>query len=113
LAGEGVTDNVTPFPPREAGPDEFLFKYHELDRVLIDNHEIPHLRGSRSPDGRKVMLCLDNRFLLELPADIAKEVAAFAANALAIGQGYPWYGAKSKEQPFAPTAAGLGSVPTA
>jgi len=111
-------DNVTQFPPRakqEAGDDplEFLFAYHEMDRVLIADHEIKRLRGKRSADGASVMLLLDDRFMLEVPSNIARDVAGFVANALAIGEGYPWYGATTKERPFAPTAIGLGPVPTA
>lgn len=110
-------DNVTPFTPRpQRNPDEdpleFLFTYHEMDRVLIAGYEIKRLRGKRSPDGATVMFLLDDRFLLEVPNSVARDVAGFVANALAIGEGYPWYGAATKDRPFAPTAIGLGSIPT-
>jgi len=108
--------NVTDFPARQVEGDdplEFLFAYHEMDRVLIDGHAIDHLRGKRALDGSTVTFLLDGRFMLEVPNEVARDVAGFVANALAIGAGYPWYGAKSKDRPFAPTAIGFGSVPEA
>lgn len=97
-------DNVTEFPAPAAQP-EFLFAYHEMDRVQIEGRIIPHLTGSRNGD--MVTLCVDRRFNVDFPADIARQAAWLIAQALAVGAGYPHLGATSKDMPFAPIATEL------
>lgn len=99
-----MTDNVTQFPPPEPQP-EFLFAYHEMDRVQIEGRLIPQLRGFRNGD--KVTLVVDGRFSIDFPEDIARGAAWLLAQALAVGAGYPHLGATSKDQPFAPICTGL------
>lgn len=94
--------DVTQFPPPEPQP-EFLFTYHEMDRVVIEGRQIPGLRGMRQGD--VVTLCVDGRFMVDFPADIARQAAWLIAQALAVGAGYPHLGADSKDQPFAPTCS--------
>ncbi len=94
-------DNVVQLPPLTE-PPEWIIGPFESWRVVIDGRMIPRLNAFRQTDGR-VTLILDGRFLLDLPSDgIARRVADFVANALAIGAGYPWMGADGKEMPFAP-----------
>lgn len=95
---------ITDFPAPEAAP-EFLFKYHEMDRVIIDGREIPRLRGMRN--GSVVTLIVDNRFSIDFPEEIARGAAWLLAQALAVGAGYPHLGAADKTRPFAPQVSEL------
>lgn len=91
---------VTDFPP-PAPKRELLHGPFEEWRVVLDGFQIPFLTGRKQPDGR-VWLELDHRFAGEFSEEDAWQVAHLVANALAIGAGYPWYGAPSKDHPFAP-----------
>ena len=97
-------DNVTDFPA-PAAPPEFLFAYHEMDRVQIEGRIIPRLRGFRHGD--MVTLCVDGRFCVDFPAAIGRQAAWLVAQALAVGAGYPHLGATSKDMPFAAIATEL------
>lgn len=96
--------DITAFPEPPAQP-EFLFAYHEMDRVEIEGRIIPGLRGMRHGD--MVTLCVDGRFCVDFPAAVARQAAWLVAQALAVGAGYPHLGATSKERPFAPIATEL------
>ena len=91
--------NVTHLPPPEA-PPEFLFPYHEMDRVIIEGRQIPGLRGMRNGD--TITLIVDGRFSVDFPASIALNAAWLLAQALAIGAGYSHLGATERSAPFAP-----------
>lgn len=68
--------------------------------VIVDGRVIPRLRMHDLGDN--IELVLDNRFGITIPRDYAYQVAWGLANALAIGEGYPFLGAESKDRPFAP-----------
>lgn len=71
-----------------------------MHTVIVDGRAIPRLRMLRKGD--MVSFTLDGRFGLDVPKEHATSVAWFVANAMAIGEGYPWLGAESKSRPFAP-----------
>jgi hypothetical protein len=103
-------DNVTHLPDPPKRPDWIVGPFEEW-RVIIDGRMIPRLNARRLSSGG-VSLLLDKRFILDIPDEgLAYQVASFVANALAIGEGYPWSGAETKSQPFAPQAHALDSVP--
>src|ERR1700749_2961178 len=93
-----MTDNVIDFPNAEApdiwGPE---VRGHKL---LLEGRAIPNIRILKSPRG--VEAILDGRFSYEFPDEWAYLALHFAANAMAIGAGYPFLGADTKDQPFAP-----------
>jgi hypothetical protein len=95
---------ITDFPAPSV-PPEFLFAYHEMDRVEIEGRIIPRLRGMRHGD--LVTLEVDGRFCVDFPTDIARQAAWLVAQALAVGAGYPHLGATSKDMPFAAIATEL------
>lgn len=97
--------------PEQKRPEWIVGPFEEY-RVIVDGRMIPRLGAVRQDDGG-VVLFLDNRFMLRVPEEgLAYQVAAFVANALAIGEGYPFAGAESKSRPFAPLAAAVdpGSI---
>lgn len=98
-------DNIVKFPPRDA--PEFLVGPFREWRVVVDGRMIPGLTGCRDGDDR-TCLVLDHRFGLTVPNEYAYGVASFVANALAIGAGYPWYGAETKDRPFAARSMQFG-----
>lgn len=102
-------DNIVTLPEKKKL--EWIVGPFEEWRVVIDGRMIPKLTAYRQTDGR-VTLSLDHRFIIDLPDEgLAYQVAAFAANAMAIGKGYPWSGAESKQQPFAPQAHAIEKAP--
>lgn len=74
--------------------------------VIIDGRAIPNL--TMHDHGERVSFILDGRFGFEFPREWAHQAAAFAAQAMAIGAGYPWLGAASRDRPFAPQVACIG-----
>ena len=78
--------------------------------VVVEGREIPRL-VLRDHGGDHVSFTLDGRFGLDVPRDLAHPVASFVANAMAIGAGYPWLGAETKDRPFAPRLMQLGGDP--
>lgn len=89
-----------PTPIRPARP-ELLIGPFEAYKVVVEGRAIPNMTGFK--EGDKTFLILDNRLSIGVPHDLAPTVAWFAANAMAIGQGYTHLGATSKDaSPFAP-----------
>ena len=72
----------------------------ETYAVVLGGRLIPRLAAR--VDGADVVLSLDNRLALTVPADMAYQVADFVANALAIGAGYSGHDAETADKPFAP-----------
>lgn len=68
--------------------------------VLVHGRVIPKLTAIRR--NGTVVFTLDQRFGLEVPDEFALPVAAFVAQAMAIGAGYPSASAESRDKPFAP-----------
>ena len=97
--------NVTDFPnssdPIRAmkGPQQSGYQ------VIVEGRAIPKL--TMIDDGPVISLILDGRFCVPVPRDLAPQVAWLVANALAIGEGYPFLGSASKERPFAPEVRGI------
>lgn len=77
--------------------------------VIVDGREIPRL--TMRERGDNIELTVDHRFSVDFPRDIAPQAAWLIAQALAIGAGYPWLGAQTKDRPFAPQVAMLGAKP--
>lgn len=73
-----------------------------IHEVSVDGRIIPRLECRR--DGEIITFVLDRRFAIDVPHTLAIPFAYFVANALAIGAGYPWCGAESRDMPFAPKA---------
>lgn len=74
--------------------------------VFIDGRKIPNMLVRLHKEN--VELQLDGRFVYIFPdKPTARLAASLAANAMAIGMGYPCMGATSKDMPFAPEVIGL------
>jgi hypothetical protein len=99
-----------PAPPKQ--PDLLVGPFEEW-RVMVEGRIIPRLTGHRQEDGR-ITLIVDRRFMADFAPDVARQAAWLIAQALAVGAGYPWLGATSKDKPFAPQAAEIlpGDVQT-
>jgi hypothetical protein len=95
--------NVVDFPKQEIpdmkGPERTGYS------VIIDNRKIPKLH--MYDRGDSVEFILDGRLAFEFPSDLAYHAATFAANAMAIGAGFAFLGAETKERPFAPQCFGI------
>ena len=75
--------------------------------VVVENREIPKMRMTER--NGLVSLQLDSRWEIDLPPELAPQVAWMIANALAVGAGYAHLGSLSKDRPFAPEVRGLAS----
>lgn len=94
-------DSVVDFPQPPQQPPLLIgpFEYHQ---VVVEGRAIPKLTGYPQDDGR-ITLIVDGRFMVDFPADIARQAAWLIANAMAVASGYSHLGADSKGQPpFAP-----------
>lgn len=76
-------------------------------RVVVEGRLIPNLTGWK--EGDQTWLSVDRRFAISVPHELAHQVAWLLANAMAVASGYPWLGAESKQQPFAPKVTELGA----
>lgn len=86
----------------DAPVEWILGPFLEEYKVVLDGRAIPRLTARRNADG-SVMIVLDGRMGFDFPDnDSAFQAALLAANAMAIGAGYPSFLADNKEQPFAP-----------
>ena len=92
-------DNILHLPPQDAGPELLIGPFTEY-RVQVEGRIIPGLTGWA--EGDLVWLCVDHRFAAPFPKEFAPNAAQLIAQALAIGNGYPWLGAENKDKPFAP-----------
>lgn len=100
-------DNIAQFPTKPE--DEWLIGPFEVWRVLVEGRTIPRLTGHKDGDG--IALIVDGRFSVTFPKDLAQSAAWLLANALAVGEGYPFLGSTSKDRPFAPQTMQLGDIP--
>ena len=76
---------------------------------VVEGRSIPRLGVLQR--GENVEIILDGRLAIDVPNSLAHQVAWLVANALAIGEGYPFLGAETKERPFAPKIFGLEGLP--
>jgi hypothetical protein len=81
--------------------------YTEDYSVVVEGREIPNMRCVDKGDS--IDIILDRRFCYTFPKELAYLAAAFAAQAMAIGAGYPHLGAPNKDRPFAPQVMLIGS----
>jgi hypothetical protein len=98
-------ENVVDFPAAQEPPPLLIgpFQYHA---VVVDGRQVPGLTGR--PDGDGIALVVDHRFTATFPPELARQAAWLIAEATAVAQGYPHFGAASKDRPFAPRMAELG-----
>lgn len=74
--------------------------------VIIDGRLVPNM--TMFDNGETISFCLDNRMVWgSFPRELARHVASFAANAMAIGAGYPCLEADRKPECFATPCQGL------
>lgn len=99
MSGPETTDNVTRLPSRPE-PAPLLVGPFKSWAVQVEGRIVPRLTGYH--DGDKIALMVDGRFSASFAPDDARQAAWLIAQALAIGAGYPWLGAETKDQPFAP-----------
>ena len=95
--------------PKQEEPEWIIGPFAPEYHVAIEGRHIEQLTAKRGD--ANTMLMLDGRFLLEVPNELAYQVAHFTATALAIGAGYSHIGAETKDGPFAPKIARLDSTP--
>jgi len=83
-----MTDNVTDFPGSKRDLiAEMLGPVFSGRNVIIDGRHIPNV--AMIDHGAEIEFILDGRLSYSFPRDIAWLAMAFAANAMAIGAGYP------------------------
>lgn len=99
-------DNIVEFPTKA---EELLVGPFSENRVVVEGRCIPHLTGWR--EGGETFLCVDHRFAVAVPSEIASSVAWLIAHAMAVAQGYPSLNAESKSMPFAPKISRMDEVP--
>lgn len=105
-------DNTIKFPKRKKGKSsvEFIGPFQETWAVIVEGYKIPRLSAIVMKSGN-ILITLDERFMVEATPEEAEKWLWIVANALAIGEGYPWYGATSKERPFASKMIDLSELP--
>jgi len=106
-------DNVIEIPTKtNENIKNFLFaplsaSWH---KICIEGKIIPKMYG-RMYEG-KCEVFLDDRWVYIFDTiEAAYSAASMAANAMAIGEGYPWFGADSKTMPFAATVMMMDNEP--
>jgi hypothetical protein len=90
--------NVVEFPERQTPPDMRGPERGGCD-VIIGGLLVPRMH--MYDKGETIDMILDGRFSYEFPKEWAYLAADFAANAMAIGAGYSFLGAETKDRPFA------------
>lgn len=98
-------DNVAQFPPPK-GPPEWMIGPFEEWRVVIEGRAIPYLTAFREGSDHTCIV-VDNRFTVSFPNELAYQAAWLLANAIAVGAGFPWLGAESRDRPFAPKCSAI------
>lgn len=68
--------------------------------VVVEGREIPYMTCMDL--GEQMQIILADRFGYTFPKEYIYDIVHFAAQAMAIGMGYPWLGAPNKDRPFAP-----------
>ena len=78
--------------------------------AVVEGKEIPQLMVYERVE-KEITILLDRRFAIDVPREISHSVCWMIANALAIGEGYPFLGAKTKDKPFAREVVGNNGPP--
>ena len=73
--------------------------------AVVDGREIPRLTVYERSD-KEITILLDRRFAIDVTRELSGCICWMIANALAIGEGYPFLGAETKNRPFAPQVVG-------
>lgn len=94
-------------PPRLNAVDNMQGPERVGNTVIIDGRAIPKLH--MHDNGDEVEFVLDGRLAFGFPREWAYLAATFAANAMAIGSGYSFIGAETRERPFAPKCGPLNA----
>lgn len=105
MAGD---DNVIQMPREE--PPELLIGPFQEWRVQVEGRIIPRLTGFR--EGDRIWLVVDNRHTASFSKEDAYGAAVLIAQAMAIGEGYSWFGAPNKDMPFAPIGNAIDTPPS-
>lgn len=72
--------------------------------AVVEGREVPGLLVWERGD--LITILLDRRFAIDVPRELSGAVCWLVAQARAIGEGYPYLGAESRDRPFAPQARG-------
>lgn len=99
-----IIDFKQPEPPSIIGPRRGGCS------VIVDDKVIP--RMSCFERGDEVEIVIDDRLSFQFPKEWAYLAAAMAAQAMAVGAGYPSLLAPTRDRPFAPTVVQLGGTET-
>jgi hypothetical protein len=78
--------------------------------VVINGRRVPMLSAHPLPSGR-LLLCLDDRFSVELSIQEAQQIVPFIAHSIAVGMGYasfPESGQEPVPRPVMPLMSCLG-----
>ena len=78
--------------------------------VFVLGRLVPNMTMHEQASG-EIGFMLDDRMMWTFPREIASQVAQFAANAMAIGAGYPCFTADKKREAFTATVSCLGEIP--
>jgi hypothetical protein len=92
-------NNVVQFPTEPEGPPDMRGAERGGCHVVLDGREAPKLHMYER--GEEIDFILDGRFSYVLPKEYAYLAAHFAATAMAIGAGYAFFDAETKDRPFA------------
>jgi uncharacterized RmlC-like cupin family protein len=90
--------NVVEFPERDGPPDMRGPDRFGCD-VIIDGRLVPNMH--MHDKGDEILFVIDGRFQFGFPREWAHHAASMAAEAMAIGAGYPSFRADKKDRPFA------------
>lgn len=78
--------------------------------VFVQGRLVPDMTVHEQASG-EIGLMLDSRMMWIFPREIAAHVAEFAANAMAIGAGFPCFTADKKREAFASKVTMIGELP--
>ena len=99
-----MSDNVTALRDPDAGVVDFGVQIAGYT-AIVEGREIPRLMV-RERGSDQITIILDRRFGIDVPRELSGCICWMIANALAIGEGYPFLGALTKDHPFAPEVIG-------
>lgn len=105
MKAQRVSDHTFGLSPQQ---DDLLIGPFEEWCVIVDGRVMPHLTGFRQGD--EWWLVVDHRLASgPFTEEGARQAARLAGNAMAVVSGYPFLGAETKDQPFAPQCGRIDS----
>jgi hypothetical protein len=69
---------------------KFIGPFQPEYKITVDGYRVPYLTALSSGDN--VLLCLDERYILEVNKEEASKWLPFLANAMAVAAGYSCHG---------------------